>query len=365
MKSVLLFLEFELQMNMQDKIRIAFTLGDFNGIGLEVILKALSHKALLNMVTPIIYGSPKVISYHKNIIKDLNIHFFNIKPGQKPNRDKINVVNCWDDDVNITLGKPTQESGKSAALALDKAVQDIKSGFADALVTAPVSKEALQMADFQFPGHTEFLEKMWNGEALMLMVSDRMKIAMATGHIPLNKVRENLTKEKISGILTNFRQSLIKDFGITKPIIAVLGLNPHAGENGLLGKEEDEFIRPVIIEAKKQGHLVMGPYAADGFFGSGEYAKFDGILAMYHDQGLIPFKTVSFQEGVNFTAGLDFVRTSPDHGTAYPLAGKNKAAAGSMIKAIYEAITIFRNRKEYYEDREAAIIKGPKPSEEA
>jgi 4-hydroxythreonine-4-phosphate dehydrogenase len=349
---------------MSERLKVAITIGDFNGIGLEVCLKALTNPVLRNKVIPIIYGSPKVVSYHKNILNDVNLGFYTLRPGQKPHNERINVVNCWQDDVNITLGKPTIESGKSAVIALDKAVRDTKEGQADVLVTAPISKEAMRMAEFQFPGHTEFLEKLWGGSSIMVMASDRIKVGLVTGHIPLKDVSSSITKDRVKKKLGVFIKTLREDFGIGKPVVALLGLNPHAGENGMLGSEENDIIRPVVVEEKKNGELVMGPFPADGFFGSGEYTKYDGILAMYHDQGLIPFKTLAFQEGVNYTAGLPFIRTSPDHGTAYNLAGKNEADPKSMVEAIFSAVEIFNNRKAYAEDIAGAVKKTPKPSEE-
>ncbi|MCO6480648.1 MAG: 4-hydroxythreonine-4-phosphate dehydrogenase PdxA [Phaeodactylibacter sp.] len=340
-----------------EKLKIGISIGDINGIGLEVILKALLHEKATDLCTPVIYGSSKVVSYHKNIIED-EVDFNSTRTADKVYFDKINIVNCWQENVNITLGKPTELSGKYAYKSLEAATHDLKHGMIDALVTAPISKEAMHMANFPFPGHTEYLTKeLGQGRSLMFMVNDGLRIGLATNHLPLREVAGALNKELIMEKLQLMNNSLKMDFGLERPSIAVLGLNPHAGDGGVLGDEEESFIRPAVVELKKKGMLVMGPFPADGFFGSGQFRKFDAILAMYHDQGLVPFKALSFGNGVNFTAGLPHVRTSPDHGTAFDLAGKNEADPSSFRQALFLAIDIANNRKQYHEMYANAIQK--------
>jgi 4-hydroxythreonine-4-phosphate dehydrogenase len=334
---------------MKQKVRVGISIGDINGIGPEVIIRTLNHPRILELCTPVIYGSAKVIAYHKNVANLNSFNFSSQQSAERLNYHKVNVINCWEDTVNINLGQATEEGGRCAHIALDRSVRDLKEGHVDVLVTGPVNKHAMQLVNFPAPGHTEYLEKELGGNALMLMTSDRLKIAVVTGHIPLRDVAENITRERVVNALVALIKSLTVDFGIDKPKIAMLGLNPHASDNGLMGDEEEEILQPVIKEAKKNGHLVMGPYSADGFFGSGLYTKFDGVLAMYHDQALIPFKTLAFGEGVNYTAGLDFVRTSPDHGTAYDLVGKNEADERSFRHALYTAVDVFRRRREFAE----------------
>ncbi len=334
------------------KLKIGITIGDINGIGPEVIIKAFSNPKLLELCVPIIYGSSKVMSYHKNIVKTHDFSFVTTGDADRASNSKVNVVNCWDQDVKITLGAATQEGGQLAIKAMERAVAEAKDGKIDAIVTAPINKEAMKMANFGHKGHTEYLTQSTNTkESVMTMISDNLRIALATNHLPISKVAESITKESIIRKLKIFNKSLVEDCGIDKPTIAVLGLNPHAGDNGVIGTEEDDIIRPVIIEAKKNGVHVVGPFAADGFFGSSQFSKFDGIFAMYHDQGLIPFKALTFGSGVNFTGGLPIVRTSPDHGTGYDIAGKNQADESSLRAATYLAIDIARNRKEYKESR--------------
>ncbi len=332
------------------KARVGITVGDINGIGLEVIIKALSHPKITEFCTPVIYGSAKIVSYHKNIVKPNEFAFQSLQSAERLSNDRVNVVNCWTDTVSIKLGEPNEESGKFAYIALDRAVQDIQKGLIDTLVTGPIHKHAMSKAGFPYAGHTEFLtEQLGNGPSLMLMVGDQMRVGVATDHIPISEVSEKLSKELLLAKLGVMQRSLKEDFGIEKPIIAVLGLNPHAGEDGLLGNEEIEVIRPAIVEMKKKGYLVSGPHSADGFFGSGEFRKVDGILAMYHDQGLIPFKAINFGQGVNFTAGLQIIRTSPDHGTAHKIAGQNAADPSSFRKALFLALDLYKNRKNFEE----------------
>ncbi len=330
------------------KMKIGITIGDINGVGLEVILKTLSNPNVTKVCTPVIYGSSKVLSYHRNIVGIENFSAHNTNSADRVKYDRVNVVNCWPEDVNITLGVLSDNSGKYAKISLDQATNDLKQGFIDAIVTAPINKKAMQLANFQFPGHTEYLTHAYDlKDSLMLMVNDNLRVGLVTNHLPLAKVAEAVTKERITFKLEQLHKTLIRDFAIERPVIAVLGLNPHAGDEGVLGEEEEQIIRPVIIAAKKKGMMVMGPFPADGFFGSGQFRKVDGILAMYHDQGLVPFKALSFGNGVNFTAGLPGVRTSPDHGTAYAIAGKNEADPSSFRQALFLAIDIARNRKDF------------------
>ncbi len=348
-----------------EKVNVGISMGDINGVGLEVILKTLAAESIQKMCTPIIYGSSKVVSYHKNILTDLDFQFNNIRPGDRFRDDKINVVNCWQENVKLELGCLTEDGGKYAYMSLDAATRDLKEGTIDALVTAPINKKAMQLANFPYTGHTEYLTKSFEvTESLMLMISGNLRVGLVTNHLPISEVAASVTREKIISKLRVFHDTLKKDFGIEKPIIAILGLNPHAGDEGLIGDEEENIIRPIIIESKKKGMLVMGPFPADGFFGSANYKKYDGILAMYHDQGLVGFKALSFGSGVNFTAGLPAVRTSPDHGTAYDIAGKGLADPSSFRQALYLAIDVARNRKDYTEMHANPIKKKAKQSEE-
>ena len=332
------------------KVKIGITIGDINGIGPEVIIKALSDGNLLNYCVPIIYGSSKGIAYHKNIVKNVDFNFSSAHDAEKVSYSKVNVVNCWEDTVNIELGMVSEEAGKYAYIALDRAVEDAKAGKIDAIVTAPINKKAMQMANFNYPGHTEFLsDRFGTKQTLMMMVSNSLKVGLVTNHVPIFELKDHINRDSINSKLNILKKTLTRDFGIEKPIIAILGLNPHAGDGGAIGDEDEKIIRPIIIEAKKSGVLVMGPYPADGFFGSAQFKKPDAVLAMYHDQGLIPFKALNFGNGVNYTAGLPVIRTSPDHGTAFDIAGKNMAHAGSMIAAIRLAIDLARNKKEYQE----------------
>jgi 4-hydroxythreonine-4-phosphate dehydrogenase len=331
---------------VSETICVGISIGDINGIGAEVILKALEDNRILSTCTPIIYGSTKVLSYHKKTLDLPEINFNSIPSADKAIAKKINVINCWNEEVNIDLGNSTSDGGKYALKSLQCCVEDMASNKIDVMITAPINKTNIQSKEFNFPGHTEFLAKYSNTEDyLMILVADSFRIGVVTSHIPLKEVATSLTKEAIVKKAKVFENSLIRDFGITKPRIAILGLNPHAGDNGLLGKEESEIIKPAIKELSEQGIKAFGPYAADGFFGSGSFGSFDGILAMYHDQGLTPFKALTFDNGVNYTAGLPIVRTSPDHGTAYEIAGKNQASESSFRNAIYLACDIFNQRK--------------------
>jgi 4-hydroxythreonine-4-phosphate dehydrogenase len=337
---------------------LGITAGDINGIGLEVILKALAHRKILDICVPVIYGSSKVVSYHKNIVQLDDVTFIGQRNADRLAHDKINVVNIWNDNVNITLGKPTDLGGTFAQQSLEAAVKDLKFGLIDAVVTAPIHKKSMQLAGFEHIGHTEYLTQEFGAsDSLMLLASDRLRVGLVTAHVPLKDVPKSITKEQIISKLRIFSETLRIDFGLERPNIAVLGLNPHAGEEGMLGDEEENVIRPAVVECKKNGMMAFGPFPADGFFGSGQFNKFDGILAMYHDQGLIPFKALTFGSGVNYTAGLPVIRTSPDHGTAFDLAGKNEADPSSFLHAMFMAIDIYRNRKEYNELKRNAVHK--------
>lgn len=327
-------------------IRVGISIGDVNGIGPEVIIKALRDPRLLLDCTPIVYASTKTMSFHKKAIDDNDFQYQSCKSATEAVNRKVNIVNVWNDDINYELGKGTETSGKYAFLSLEKATEDLASGKIDVLVTAPISKEAISKAGFQFPGHTEYLAHLAGmEEALMMMVSGTLRVALVTTHVPLKDVPAALTKEKIVQKIRAVEASLRKDFGIPKPRIAVFGLNPHAGENGKMGSEEADIISPAISQAKNEDLLVYGPFPADGFFGSNSRSQFDAVLAMYHDQGLAAFKALAFEDGVNFTAGLPVVRTSPDHGTAFDIAGKNEANELSMRSAIYLSMDIYRTRQ--------------------
>ncbi len=330
----------------REKIVIGITQGDINGIGYEVILKTLSESRVLDAFVPVIYGSPKVAAFHRKQLDIQGINLNIINSVEELNPKRINIINCSDDEIKVELGRSTEEAGKAAFAALEQATEDLKKGALDAIVTAPINKKNIQSADFHFPGHTEYLEEKFGTgtPSLMLLMNDVMRVAVVTGHIPVAEVSNVLTKELITEKLLVFNKALKEDFMIVRPRIAVLGLNPHAGDEGVIGDEEQKTIIPALKEAEKQGVVCVGPYAADGFFGSGQFSKFDGILAMYHDQGLIPFKTISMDSGVNFTAGLSVIRTSPAHGTAYDLAGKNMASEDSFRQAIYTACDIYQNR---------------------
>jgi 4-phospho-D-threonate 3-dehydrogenase / 4-phospho-D-erythronate 3-dehydrogenase len=333
------------------KIKIGISIGDINGVGLEVILKTLVDERITELLTPIIYGSSKIVSYHKNIIDIDVFNYQGIKQVEQANPKAINVVNCWKENVAIKMGQASEAGGRYALMSLTQAVADLKEGKIDALVTAPINKSAMQMAGFEHIGHTEYLTKEFDvKESLMLMVNDNLRIGLVTNHLPIQKVALKTNQRLILKKIQIMSDTLRRDFGIERPKIAVLGLNPHAGDDGLIGDEEIKNILPAINEAKEVHNIMaLGPYPADGFFGSGQYRNFDGILAMYHDQGLVPFKLLSFGEGVNYTAGLPIVRTSPDHGTAYNIAGQNQADPSSFRKALFLALDIVRNRENHIE----------------
>lgn len=328
-----------------DKPRIGITLGDLNGIGPEVVIKALNDHRLLSLMTPVVYGSTKVLSYYRKLMTLEEFNYSQVKTKGQFFPKAINVVNCWEDMIEITPGQPSRQTAHAALLCLRKVVEDVKEGLIDAFVTGPIDKNTIHGEEFPFHGHTEYLTQEFNaGESLMLLVGENLRVGLVTEHIPVKDVSTFITKERVELKIRLLELSLKKDFGINKPKIAVLGLNPHAGDDGLLGKEENEVIKPVINDLKSKGKLIFGPYPADGFFAAGQHAKFDGVIAMYHDQGLVAFKALSFDSGINFTAGLTCVRTSPDHGTAYAIAGKNQANENSMRQAMYVACDIVKNR---------------------
>ena len=334
----------------EKKIRVAITHGDTNGIGYEVILKTFADPAILELCTPIVYGSPKVAAYHRKALV-LPTNFSIIEKAEDAQNGRLNLLTTFEEEVKVDLGQPSKEAGEAALKALDRAMTDYRAGLYDVLVTAPINKNNIQSDLFHFCGHTEYIEQsVGDGhKALMILMNDNLRVALVTTHLPVKDIAQAITKEKIVEKATIFHQALKRDLRISSPRIAVLSLNPHAGDGGVIGTEEQETIIPAIKELEEGGVYAFGPYAADGFFGSGMYNRFDGVLAMYHDQGLAPFKTLALENGVNFTAGLPIVRTSPDHGTAYDIAGKGVADEQSFRQAIYAAIDIWRNRQNYDE----------------
>ena len=351
------------------KIRVGITHGDINGIGYEVILKAFADPTMLELCTPIVYGSPKVATYHRKAM-DIQANFSIINEADEALDGKLSILNCVDDELKVELTAATPDAGKAALDALERALQDYREGFIDVLVTAPINKHTIQSDAFHFPGHTEYIEERVGDrrKALMILLKDDFRVALVTGHIPVKDIATTITKELIMEKLSIFHRSLKQDFGIDCPRIAVFSLNPHAGDNGVIGTEESEVIIPAMQEMIAKGIQCFGPYPADGFMGSGNFTHFDGILAMYHDQGLAPFKALAMDEGVNFTAGLPIVRTSPAHGTAYDIAGQGIASESSFRQAIYTAIDVYRNRviereiharplrKQYHERRDDSDI---------
>jgi 4-hydroxythreonine-4-phosphate dehydrogenase len=347
------------------KIKVGITHGDINGIGYEVILKAFADPVMLELCTPVIYGSPKVAAYHRKAM-DIQTNFSIVPSAAEAQDGRVNIVNCTADELKVELTRPSAEAGKAALDALERALQEYQEGYFDVLVTAPINKHTIQSDNFQFPGHTEYIEeRVGEGQkALMILLKNDFRVALVTGHVPVSEISSQITKELIMEKLDIFHKSLKKDFGIDNPRIAVFSLNPHAGDEGLLGTEEQTVIIPAMQEMIANGVQCFGPYPADGFMGSGNYTYFDGILAMYHDQGLAPFKALAMDEGVNFTAGLPIVRTSPAHGTAYDIAGKGVASEDSFRQAVYVAIDVFRRRcmeaeinahplrRQYYEKRD-------------
>lgn len=339
---------------MSELVKVGITHGDVNGIGYELLLKTFEDSRMVEIANPIIYGSSKSVSYHRKVLNCKPLMLHTISRAEDNTQGKINFINCVREEIKIELGTAGAEAGEAAYIALDKAAKDLLNNKIDALVTLPINKDSIQNEQFKFPGHTEFLQERFStkGEkALMILAAETIRVALVTTHVPISKVAGIITKELICEKLRTLDLSLKRDFRIENPRIAVLGLNPHAGENGLLGNEETNIIEPAVKKAQDEGVLCAGPFAADGFFGTGRYKDFDAVLAMYHDQGLIPFKTIAMDSGVNFTAGLSVVRTSPGHGTAYDIAGKGEASDESFRQAIYMAVDIFNNRKAYDEAR--------------
>lgn len=345
-------------MNDKRKIRVGITQGDINGIGYEIIFRTFENSEMFEICTPVVYGSPKLAAYHRKAL-EIDITYNAVGNPADIQDGKLNIINCNSDNIIIELGTATKESGEAAYQALERAIKDYQEGIIDLLVTAPINKNTIQSDDFNFPGHTEYLQERLGGgnKSLMILCSDEVRFAIATSHLPLRDVPEAITPELLEEKITIFDHSLKEDFNIDAPKIAVLSLNPHSGDNGLLGKEEIETIIPTINKMSREGILCYGPFGVDGFMGSGKYKAFDGILAMYHDQGLTPMKLLAMSNGVNFTAGLQAVRTSPAHGVAYDIAGKGCADENSFRQAIYTGIDIFRNRLQYNEARRRPLRK--------
>lgn len=332
------------------KIRLAISQGDINGVSYEVILKTFSDARMFDLCTPILYGSTKVASYHKNLLTHhQEINFTSIHDAKEAVAKRFNVINLTQDEVKLDIGKSTETAGEQSRQSLDMACEDLRQGNVDVLVTAPINKKNIQSANFDFPGHTEYLSHQFGCSSLMMMVCDRIRIGIVTNHLAIKDVPAALTHNLLLDKIMLMNESLKRDFGIPMPKIAVLALDPHAGDNGVIGDHDLRVVKPVIDEVQTKGVLAYGPYPSDGFFGSSEFNKFDGVLALYHDQGLIPFKLMSFTEGVNYTAGLPYVRTSPAHGTGYDIAGKDLASEQSFRSAVYLACQIHRNRQEYDE----------------
>ncbi|MCP4052566.1 MAG: 4-hydroxythreonine-4-phosphate dehydrogenase PdxA [Mesoflavibacter sp.] len=342
-------------MKKEENIKVGISIGDLNGIGSEIVLKIFEDSRMLDFCTPIIFASIKTMSFVKKHYK-IDINLNGINHINQAVIGKVNVINCWKENVNISFGKEDKTIGEYAIKSLQKATKALKSDEIDVLVTAPINKSSIQSDTFKFPGHTDYLNQELEGNSLMFMVNGGLRVGLLTDHVPVKDVSKHITTKLIEDKINTVHDSLIKDFKINKPKIAVLGINPHTGDNGVIGNEDDKILRPALKKIKEKGKLVFGPYAADSFFGSNNYQNFDAIIASYHDQGLIPFKTLSFGQGVNYTAGLNKVRTSPDHGTAFEIAGKGQADIGSFKEAIFTAIKIFNNRNEY-----AEISKNPLP----
>ena len=344
--------------NELQKPVVGFTCGDLNGIGLELIIKSLADGRITEVCTPVIFASNKSVNFYRKVAPDANFSYQSVKDFTRLNTKQINVFNCWEEEVQITPGQLNDVGGKYALMSLQQGVQALKEGNVQALVTAPIHKKNIQSDAFNYSGHTPYLKAMFEvNDVAMIMAAENMRVALLTEHVPVKEIAQYVTKENIISKLQIVHASLQKDFGIDKPKIAVLGLNPHAGDEGLIGNEEDTIIKPAIKEAKQNNILAFGPYSADAFFARGHHEKFDAVLAMYHDQGLIPFKSLAIGEGINYTAGLPVVRTSPDHGTAFDIAGKGKADHLSFLEATYKAIDILRKRIEYADMRSNPLRK--------
>ncbi|WP_242203223.1 4-hydroxythreonine-4-phosphate dehydrogenase PdxA [Aestuariivivens insulae] len=346
-------------MENEENIIVGISIGDLNGIGGEIVLKAFEDERTLEFCTPVIFASAKVMGFLKTHF-DSEIHFNNINSFDQIKHGKVNVFNCWKEPVNINFGQEDVKIGSYAVKSLAVATKALKDENIDVLVTAPINKHNIQSETFNFPGHTDYLAQQLKGESLMFMVSNGLRIGLLTDHVPVKDVAHHITPELIEKKIDIIYDSLKKDFRINMPKVAVLGINPHTGDNGVIGNEDDAIMRPTLTKIKESGKLVFGPYAADSFFGSDNYKNFDAIIAAYHDQGLIPFKTLSFGQGVNFTGGLNRIRTSPDHGTAYEIAGKGVADAGSFKEAVFTAIKIYRNRRDYEDLNSNPLKKAPK-----
>lgn len=338
--------------NPTNKPVIGISCGDINGIGIELIIKTFSDARMLDICTPVIFASNKLINFYRKTLPEVNFNFQNLKDAARPYPRQVNLFTCWEEEVNITPGQLTEAGGKYAVKSLQAAVQSLKNKHIEALVTAPIHKKNVQSPDFSFNGHTPFLKQAFGADdVVMLMCAENMRVGLVTEHVPVKDIAQYITRQAILKKIVIMKESMQRDFGIDKPKIAVLGLNPHAGDEGLVGKEEEEQIKPAIKEAKQNNILAFGPYSADAFFARGSYEKFDAVLAMYHDQGLIPFKSLAIGEGINYTAGLATVRTSPDHGTAFDISGKNRADESSFRQAIFSAVDILAKRAEYTENR--------------
>ena len=337
---------------------IGISVGDINGIGIELIIKTLGDSRILDICTPVIFGNNKVINFYRKTLPEINMNFTSIKDAGRVNHKQLNLYSCWEEDVNINPGIMNEIGGKYAIKSLTAAAQALKEGKIDGLVTAPLHKKNIQSAEFNFTGHTPYLKSLFGAtDVAMFMIAENMRVALLTEHVPVKDIAGYITRENILSKLNVVNNSLKRDFNIVKPRIAVLALNPHAGDEGLIGKEEEEIIRPAIKEAKQRDIFCFGPYSADAFFARGQYEKFDGVLALYHDQGLIPFKSLAVGEGINFTAGLPAVRTSPDHGVAFDIAGKGQADEASFREALYKCIDIINGRREYDEQRKNPLRK--------
>lgn len=337
---------------------IGFSCGDLNGIGIELIIKSLSDARILDICVPVIFANGKSINFYKKGLSEFHFNYQPVKELGKLHHKQLNVFNCWEEEVQITPGQLNETGGKYALLSLEQSVAALKAGDIDGLITAPIHKNNIQSETFNYSGHTPYLKAMFEADdVVMLMTAENMRIGLVTEHVPVKDIAGHITKENILKKLRIMNTSLQQDFGITKPKIAVLGLNPHAGDEGLIGNEEETIIKPAVKEARHQNILSFGPYSADAFFARGQYQQFDAVLAMYHDQGLIPFKSLAIGNGVNYTAGLPVIRTSPDHGTAFDIAGKNKADAASFLEAIYTCVDIIRTRTEYFQNRSNPLKK--------
>ncbi len=345
-------------MQIENKPVIGLSSGDLNGIGLEIIIKTLADSRLLDICTPVIFANNKVLNFYRKAIPDVNFNFSTVKDLTRVNYKQINMYHCWEEEAAITPGVLNELGGKYAVMSLVAAAQALKENKIDGLVTAPIHKKNTQSAEFNFTGHTPYLKNIFGAnDVLMFMVADNMRIGLVTEHLAVKDIAQHITRESILSKLTLMHNSLKKDFGIDKPKIAVLGLNPHAGDEGLIGKEEEDIIRPAVKDAKQKDIFCFGPYSSDAFFARGMHEKFDGVLAMYHDQGLIPFKSLAIGEGVNYTAGISGIRTSPDHGVAFDIAGKNKADEASFRAAVFSCVDIIKSRREFEEQRKNPLKK--------